>query len=309
MARQGWEEEDPTGTLATPEDAGMMPYDVANQNARIIDRENWNQKGPQGWSPKGTGYDIEHGRKVLGSSAYDKSIQNYRDQGAAAQGRAATQLDQGAANQSRGMQMGALGLMQTAAQGAAPSRAQALGTSATDTTTRQAVGNMAAARGPGAAVASSNAAGSAAADKMGQVNAQATDMRGSEMAKNQQDLVGSAGTMRGQDIGAATKNAQLQAYQNQLNESKQEGYENLGYDTRAFQGTTQIEADRIARAYGQQHQADADRRNAAKQADDRYYSGLVIEAGLTSDERAKQNIRPVTMGSLSGLSRFMHGRG
>ena len=271
------------------------------------------KKGGSSFSVTGEGYDENNNWKQHGTSAYDKAVAGYRQEGADAQKRSAVQPYQGAANQSRRIQMGGLGLMRTAAEGDAPSRAQALGIAANDATTRSAVGNMAAARGPGAAVASANAAGSGAAGRFASTNAQATDMRGAEMAKNQQEFAKSAQDTRGQDIGAATQNAQYQAYQNALNEAKQQGKENLGYDTRDFQAKTAMEYEKQKNEANRARQSAFDRRNAEDDAAlDQDISTTASIAMLAtdsgSDERMKRGIRPVTMGSLSGLTRFMHGR-
>lgn len=269
-----------------------------------------NEKAPEDWSSDGGGQEIVNGYRQQGTSAYDKDVAGYRQKGEDAQKRAAVTLDQRRADQARGFQMGGLGLMRTAAEGNAPSRAAELGTAATDGTARSALAGMAGARGPGAAVAGANAAGTAAAGTMAKNNAAVTDLRAAEMAKNQSEFAQGAGTVRGQDIGAATQNAQYQAHQNALNEAKQEGYENLGYDTRLFQGQTSVDAEKLKRAQDLAAQQQRDRYNQNERDSLNQDISTTASIGMmaASDERAKRNVHPIEMGSLGGLHRFMHGR-
>ncbi len=269
-----------------------------------------------GWQPSGGGEARDdQGNLIGGTSAYDQTVDKFRDKGLASHGRAAVALDQGQADEARGLQMGGLGLMGAAARGHAPSRAEALGTAATDTTARGALAGLAGGRGAGAAIAGANAAGAAAAGRMAQQNASATELRGQEMARNQQEFAAGAGAMRGQDDDAAIKNAKFEAAQRLANERRQQSFEDLGYDTRKFQQDTA--GDYLDLREGQEtREKDAElRREAAADARGRRMVGATLEAGLGgaggdtgSDEEMKHNVRQVTMGSLAGLSRFMHGR-
>jgi hypothetical protein len=278
----------------------------------------FDQKGSDGWNPSGEGYDIVHGWKQAGTSAWDKDVDRYRKLGADGMNRQGAQLDQTQANESRGLQLGGLSLMNTAAQGDAPSRAVELSRAQNELAARNALRAQGGARGPGAAVAAMNGAQTGAVDRIGQTNGQLTDMRGTEMARNQGELASAANAARGQDLGAATANAQLQAQQRQLNENRQENFERLGYDTRKTQGqagidTTLANAREEARIAANNREANAidDRKTA-----DTTQSGLTLLAlGMGSDERIKRDVKPMMrepmmdMGSLSGLSRFMHGHG
>lgn len=270
-----------------------------------------NKKAGSQWDPAGGGEATENGYRVGGTNAYDKDVDRYRNAGTTSQGRAAVTLDQTQGDQSRGMQMGALGLMQGAARGNAPSRAATLGASATDNTARGALSGLAGGRGPGAAVAQAGQAGSAAAGRMSQQNAAITDLRAGEMAKNQSDLVNSANQLRTQDDQAATQNAKFEAQQRALNESREQGFENLGLDTRKTQQQGAVDYERLRR---QKEQSFADARRAwdegeSQRTDEAVNTSVAMAMRATgSDERIKTNVRSVTMGSLSGLSRFMHGR-
>lgn len=272
---------------------------------------NLTQDAGADWNPDGTGEAIHNGYRVAGTSAYDKDVDRYRKMGADGMNRQAAQIDPTQANQSRGLQLGALGMMNQAAQGNAPSRAVEMGHVQNDAAIRAAMMRTGGARGPGAAVAAMNQSQAGAVGQMGQTNAQLTDLRGAEMAKNQSDFANSAQAARGQDITAATTNAQLEATQRSLNENRQESLERLGFDTRRAQSQA---ADRYARDLANQNdtrtrnQDERDARDWAHLKDDASTAASVGMGITNSDERLKTNMRPVMMGSLSGLSRFMHGR-
>ena len=259
--------------------------------------------GPKGgeWSPDGGGEDVVNGWKKPGTSAFDKDVERSRLRGA--QGQAAMQLDQGQADESRGMQMGSLGMMGDAARGNAPSRAAAIGTMNTDAGIRAGMAGMAGARGPGASVAAMRNASGQMGQQMGQQNQQVADMRAQEMARAQQGYASATQAARGQDIGAATTNAQLEAQQRLINEQHQQANERIGWDIRntqmqgANEFANQQSGDELARrkqAAGQAAEDDANTRDNAN---------MVIGAGsgVLSDERTKERVVPI--GSLASLSR------
>lgn len=263
-----------------------------------------NQDASPDYSPDGQGYAVVNGYQQPGTSAYDKDVARDQAAGEAAQQRHAVQLNQGNANQSRGMQMGALGMMAGAAAGNAPSRAAALGQAANDSAIRNTAG-VAGARGPGASIAAMNGAQNTMGQKMATTNAGITDMRAGEMAKNMTDYAGGAQRVEGQDVQAATTNAQLEAQQRALNEAKQQADEARAFGVRKTQSQTaddfyrqqQAQADAIRRQ--QQAQAAAD--DATQQHDISMVEGWLMGAG--SDTRMKTNVRPLPMGGLSNLMR------
>ena len=247
---------------------------------------------------------------VAGSTgAYDADVARDRSMADASNARVAPQLDQTQANQSRGLQMGALGLMSAAAQGNAPSQAAALGMSANDSAARAALAGSAGARGPGAAVAAMNGVQINAANVMGQRNAAITNMRANEMAANQGQYVSGAQQLQGQDIAAATTNAQLEAQQRALNEQRQQGFERRGWNVRNMESSAE---DRYKRntdqALATNEANDLARQDKSSQQDQQrgamYMSAVSSAAGAAgSDERMKRNIKPMPMGSLSRFAR------
>lgn len=269
------------------------------------------KKAGNGWEYTGEGYDMVNGWKQAGTSAYDKDVARQRAEGAAAQQRQAYQLDQRQADESRGLQMGGLQMMDQAAQGYAPSRAAVLGQAATDNTTRGALGNLAAGRGQGGAIMGANQAGTGAAGQYVKTNAAVTDLRAAEIGRAQKGLAEGAQQMRGQDDAAAIANAKFEAQQRALNEAKQQGKESLAFDTRKsqLQNAQDYEANVRKDQAAHQRQTDAYNSREEQNFDNTVstWTGGVL-GSMPSDERAKRNIHPVTMGSLSGLSRFMHGR-
>lgn len=262
-----------------------------------------------GWQPNGGGQAQDaQGNLIGGTSAWDQDVNRYRSEGEAAQGRTGVTLDQTQADQARGLQMGGLGLMGQAARGQAPSQAAILGASATDTTTRGALSGMAGARGPGAAVSTSGAAGGAAADQMARQNASVTNLRAQEMARNQQEYAAGAGALRSQDNQAAITNARWEAQQRALNEAKQQGKEGLAYGTRETQANSAAAYNDMMRGYGESEANRAKSRNEHEK--NRTYKTITntLENAMPSDEETKTHVRHVTLGSLTGLSRFIHGR-
>ena len=258
------------------------------------------------YSPDGRGYKIVNGYEQAGTNAYDTDVARDRTMGAASNNRAAVTLDQGAANQSRALQMNGLGLMGQAARGQAPSRAAALGQSSTENTIRAASAGTAGARGPGASIAAMNGAQIVSANKMGANNAAIGDMRAAEMAKAQSEYAAGAQHVQGQDVSAATTNAQLEAQQRALNEARQQGFEKRGWDVRKTQS-------QAADEYAREQAAQANARARARQADQAYEDAQIdksistFESALMgaagSDERMKKHIRPLKMDGLSNLMR------
>jgi hypothetical protein len=171
----------------------------------------------------------------FGGQTWDEATQGYRDAGAAYQQRGALTLDQSQADKARAIQMGSLGLLRRQATGEAPSASEILSQRANE----QGAQNMAEAglhaRGPGAAVAANGAAMRTGSLAMLGLNAQNAAQRAQEISRGQSGYSGSAGALRGQDIAAATSNAQLEAQQRALNEAAQQNYEQMAYDTRQAQ--------------------------------------------------------------------------
>jgi hypothetical protein len=259
-----------------------------------------NENASPDYSVTGGGEAIVNGWRQGGTNAWDQDVDRYRRMGEEGQSRKAVQLDQGQANEARGLQMGALGMMGDAARGNAPSRAAELGNAGTDDAIRAASAGMGAARGPGQAIAATAGAQAGAQQQQTKLGAGISDMRAQEMLAAQTGYAKGAQGVQGQDIGAATQNAQLEAQNRAANESRQQGMERRGWDTRNQQ---QMAADRYQRNRDAQELAIRKQRAAENAADDAALTSAVSTtlgaAQMASDERAKKNIMPV--GSLSGV--------
>lgn len=274
---------------ATPEKGGLIPF---APNGWDSDPRNWG----------GHGYQSKDGWYIPGTSGADIDVDRYRRMGG--KGEAAPELDRRHL-QSRFQQMTALGELQRAAKGGAPSRAAALGQLANENALRAGSAGVAGARGPGQSVVAMRRAQGDVASRMGQANQGQMDMRAAEIARDQQAYAAGAHGVRGQDLGVATTNAQLEAQQRALNEQKQQAYERMAWDTRNTQMNAELERkgqdDRNAMAKRQQ-------REAEKQADfDKIKDVASVGAGTVmplldptgSDERMKTNVRPI-----GGLARL-----
>lgn len=233
------------------------------------------------------------------SNQFDQDVDRYRQIGHNETQRGPVQINQGAANQSRGLQMGALGLLRRQADGSAPSSAAILSQRANENAARNA--STAGARGPGAAVAAFGGAGAQASGQAMAQNAQNAQMRASEVSRGQGAFTAGAGAMRGQDLGAATTNAQLDAQNRELAERQQQHYERMAFDTQNSQMNAANDAMNQDRLGQQQLRAQRSQEAAAdwQKAKDMGSMGLGVFSGLaSSDPRAK-----VHVGSLAHLMR------
>lgn len=270
---------------------------------------NVNSGPTEDWAPNGEGYAIENGWKKGGTSAFDRDVERSRQMGAAGQQRPGVKLqdfDNGQIAQSRGLQMGSLGLLGNAARGGAPSRAAAMGQAGTENSIRQGMAAQAGARGPGAAVGAMGASQAAAADRMAQQNAAVTDLRAQEIGQAQKQYGAGTNATRGQDIAEAEANARFDAQQRALNEARQQGFEERAFGTRKTQlGAAQDYArNQSAAERERQRQTDAWNAREDNAFDQNTSWGLGAGMGGLSDERSKTKVNP--MGSLSNLHRFMY---
>ncbi len=260
------------------------------------------RQGPVGYSPSGGGEDIVDGYKKAGTSAYDKDVDRARRMGDQSHDRDAPTLDQGNADEARGIQMGSLGLLRQQADGSAPSAAAILSQRANSAGAQQIARQQLAGRSPGARIAASGNAMSAGSLGMLQANAANAGQRAGEISRGQAGLAAGSVGVQGQDTSAAVSNAQFEQQQRALNEARQQNFERQGWNVRK---TQQQAADDF---YRQQQEAEAARarQDAAKDAENDAVTMGWINRGLNllpSDPQAKTNIRP--MGSLGHL---MNGR-
>lgn len=226
----------------------------------------------------------------------------------------AAQLDASQSDQTRGRQMSLADSLAASAAGRGPSAAQSQLNLATDRNMKQALSLALSARG-GNQIAALKQAQDTRAELGQQAGQQAATLRAQEQQQARGQLAEVLNTSRGQDLGAATTNAQMQQQTSLANASNQQtaGAANL---SATLQQSQQQDAQ-IAQLMGmgmsldqariqaqtQQNQFNADllaRQEAAKngvamqsQAQGAQLAGATIGAigaAVASDKRAKKNI-------------------
>lgn len=251
--------------------------------------------------------DVQYADKEIdqfGAERWDEAVQRYRDLGARTRG--AVQLDQTQADQARGLQMGALGILDRAAQGNAPSQAAITGQLQQQQAIQQGAQNLGVARGLGAQVNMASRAGGAMGNQLIGALANTTMARGAEANQDRNAFVNAAGQVRGQDIGAATTNAELLAKSRAQDEARQQQFEKMGWNTRNAQLGANVELQRQTDAKRQEiaqlKAAQANRETAAGKTAASVGAGAMMAMSMFSDERTKYE-----MGPLADLARKRHG--
>lgn len=244
---------------------------------------------------------------------------DYRGIGAAAARRQAYQVDFGksAADEAQGLDMRAqqeagLNNMRQAAMGGAPSQAAILGGQSAGQSLEAQMAAAANGRGGvmtkggiGLAAAQQQAAQQAQAQQLGAVQ-QFTGMRGNEMAHAQSAYGGAAGAMRQGDYAQqamAQQRAEAQARaeqtQRELNQAAQMGYEQMDVRNKQAQSESEL------RQKGIHSKEDNTRDSREDQEQSRMgkwvKTGAAVAgsiASMFSDERTKEDVRPVSMAHL-----------
>lgn len=251
--------------------------------------------------------DVEVGpgsNDYFGADTWDAAVDRYRDRGA--QRRDAVQLDQRQADQTRGLQMGALGTLENAVRGNAPSQAAITGQMQHDQILQQNTQAMGGARGVGGQLTAARAAGGAMNNQLVGSLAGTTLARAGEANQDRNTFAGAAGQVRGQDIGAATTNAELVAKSRAQDEARQQSYERMGWQTRNAQLGSNVELQRqedakraeIRRLQSAEATRDSGAGKTAASA-----GTAAMMAGLSfffSDERTKHEL---PIGSLGHIGR------
>lgn len=244
------------------------------------------------------------------TSAYDADVARNRAMGAESMNRAPVALDQSQANESRGLQMGALGMLRAQAEGSAPSSAQILSQRANQNAAFAASRAAASGRTAAGGLSAFNQASPMAANQALAANTANANARAGEIAHAQDVYASGAQHVQNQDIGAATTNAQLVAQQRALNEARQRGFERRGWNVRNTESQAEDRYHRNTQDALNQNEANNLAQQARNSANDReqmnmYLSGLQAAFGgaSMSDERSKEDVRPLHMGSLSHLMR------
>lgn len=263
-------------------------------------------------------------------SSYEAATNRYQKMGADSWNRAAPQADYTQANQDRqaayddrtaaGMarqrQNDALGLMEQAAYGDAPSRAELLGRSMTDQSLQAQMAGAASARGGALAQsAAMHNAANGAAQYQQQATQNAMAMRADEMARARDAFMGGASTIRGQDYQGAAQaadmmgrssqqaqfQAQMQGQQNALNQQNQQYYEGQAHDVNTQMLGVGMAKAGLAESKRQYDAASRERKNAREDA----AAGQIMSSatgwlGDISDITAKQDVRALGRGAPMG---------
>lgn len=256
-----------------------------------------------GWNPTGQSITYDANGQVQPTAySYDSDVNYQRDRGARFQ--PTPQLDLAQSNQSRGVQMGALGLLRAQANGTAPSSAQILSQRANQEAGHAAGQSVAGGRGVGASLAAFGGANAASSNAALGANVQGANARAGEISRGQGSFTSGAGDVRRGDIGAAATNAQLEQEQRALNERHQQAAEQLGWDVRnqGMQNAGRY-LDLEKGGYLAERKAEEAKEqqkfNIVKDAASTVTGGLTLGMGGTrSDPRTKMH-----MGSLGSLTR------
>lgn len=246
----------------------MKTQQQLEQEAILSDANPLNRLFPTTAKRNRLAADVENGPTEtpgIGRETWDEIAGRYQRRGADLQGRTGPVLDETQANQSREMQMGALGLLQAQAGGWAPSSAAILANRANENAVRAAGQQVTSAKSLGGALATLRHAGEGAGQAMLAGNAANADARAAEISRGQAGYLAGAGAVRAGDIGAATQNAQLAAQQRALNEAGQQSYEAMQRNARY----AQQHAGQLAQDTQNQQVADIAAIDAQKQAAER----------------------------------------
>lgn len=298
----------PYGTGAWEDVAGAV-------NRRTFDTKAWG----------GRGEDVDgNGNPIAGTSGADRDIDRFRNmQDPLHQG--GPVIDQTRGNEARGIGMGALDLLRGTAEGSRPSAAEQLGTEQGAAAQNAQFGIAASVRGGAAARAGAARGAVANAGTIGQQTLASNEAaRANEMAGARGAYFGAASGMRGNDLGVATEQGNLDYGQRAANDARDAFYaskENALKTGELNRGMTAAGAnldlsERRANQSEAAHQADTDRADAYMNTAQKITKGAAMGAAggyqappkpktgggqsesdkadiENSDEKTKTNIRSV----------------
>lgn len=240
-----------------------------------------------GWG--GEGYDYVNGRRLPGTSGFDRDVGRFRNMAANAYGRGAPGVRDAFTGHSRSMVMGSLAPLEAAAYGQAPSVAALQAQQSTEDAIRAGRSMASSVKGgAGARIAAMRNATMQSGQLAAQGGQAAAMARAKEMADARGQYFGATNALYGQDASLAQAQADATARQRNLNAQERQAYERMGFDTR------KSEQERYAMRTG----AWRDARQQKLQDES--------EPITWSDARAKTNIVP--MGSLAGMMAMPRGR-
>lgn len=262
--------------------------------------------------------DYTYGNK--GNGFADREADYYRDQAQYAQGRNAFQANykdanawQAASVEARGQQQDALGLARGAAMGTAPSQAELLSRANMDRAASAQASLAAGARGPAALALAQQQAAAQTANAQTQINQQAYAGRAAEMADARNSYAAQAAGIRGGDQASqaqAANQAQYQSNMKQANRAQNDSTA-LAYEGNRgsvygqnLQGSQNKSSQGSANYWGEQNfqqQKAENEKNRSAARTNAYIGAAGNAAGALSDERAKKNVQPLSMGELASL--------
>jgi hypothetical protein len=277
---------------------------------------------PGAWGGQGNDLHTD-GTEVAGTSGAARDSNRYREMGQKPLYGTGPQIDRSQSNESRGISMGALGLLGQTAAGTQPSAAERLGTQMGQRAQNAQHSLGASVRGGAMARA---AAGRNATMNAASIDAQTRQSnaatRAGEMAAGRDAYMAGATGQRGQDLGLAGAQAGLEQGQRSANDQREGYYEDLSQSTKNAEVGHQLgrtESDQNA-ANAQRAQGQAE--NAASAAQQQKMASMAV-GGITggvqgwakspgetqpaqkssdpwdpsnysgSDERMKKNVRAV----------------
>ncbi len=275
------------------------------------------QFSPGAWGGRGNDLNAD-GTEVAGTSGAAQDEARYRSMGQKPMYDTGPQIDQSQSNESRGLSMGALGLLGARAGGAL-TPAQQLANEQTAGAVNGAYSGAASVKGGAMARA---AAGRGAASQAGRLQAQGDQDTAALAAREQADAAGqyfgAASGQRGQDLGLATSQAGFNAGQRAANDQREGFYEGQSQNTQNSElshqlGRTASDANAANQA---QQNANAERKQDAAQTQSNISTVLGgLQGGAKaygmasgpgdakpptdpnetgSDERTKTDVKPVS---------------
>lgn len=181
------------------------------------------------------------GNDIPGTSSAALASDRYRHMAQNPLYTSGPKIDTSVSDESRGMSMGALGLLGAAAAGTSPSVAEQLGTKQAQNAEAAQVSTGASIRGGGMARAAAmrNAQNNAATIAQQQIQANAATRAG-EMAGARGAYLNAATGQRNTDLTGATDQAKLQAGQNASNDQHTGFYEDMSQSTKDAQLSHQL---------------------------------------------------------------------
>ena len=237
----------------------------------------------QVWGSQGKRVDA-NGNPIQGTSGLEQDVERYRSMGSGGP-QSGPQIDQTRSNETRDMSMGSLGLLEQTAMGTTASAAERLGQQQTQAAQNAQTSMGASVRGGAMARAAAGRAATMGAATVGQVGEQqqqatrAAEMEGARGAYNS-----AVTAQRGQDLGVATSQANLEMGQRNSNEQRDQFYENLGYNTKKA-GMDQA----LGRTAAESAAANANRaQGLVEQAQGRTNTNQMISTGVGGAQGAMQ---------------------